>query len=562
MGTQQGCRQVFGGKAIAMTTTTTSSSTQTTPVDKGHRPPELRGGWPILGHTLSFLRDLQGLLQRAREECGDVAAIKVLGRNLILVTGPKGQEEVFRAPDSVLSPKAAYKLMVPIFGKGVAYDCDDDRMNEQLMMLMPALQNKRMRSYGQVISQEVEKSIGSWSDEGVIDIYEYMQELTSFTSSHCLLGAEFRNEMSEEFARVYHALERSIIPIAYLNAHLPIPTFRKRDKARARLGEMVSDIVERRKQSGYRGEDFMQTLMESEYKDGSKLTDHEITGMLVAAMFAGHHTSSVTAAWAILEMLQNPEWMKKVKAELNRVYANQREIDYESLRELQVTEWVVKEALRLHPPLFILIRVAQQDTNILGYHIPKGTWVVVSPSVAHRIESVFKQAQGFCPHRFGPPDHEDQQPFAYIAFGGGRHKCLGNAFAILQIKTILAKLLLRYDFELYGDPVASDFHGLVIGPKTPIRLRYRRIQQNTDADLSKASTQQDTEASSVRSFRIVVDEDLCQGHGVCEGDAPELFAVRDGKVFVLQTHPTQELRDKAEQACRYCPQRALSILED
>lgn len=512
---------------------------------------------------MGFLRDLTGLLTDARKECGDVAAIKVLGRDIVLVTGPAGQEEVFRAKDDVLSPKAAYKLMVPIFGKGVAYDCEDARMNEQLSMLLPALQNKRMRTYGEVISDEVKQSTSKWGKRGVLDIYEYMQTLTSFTSSHCLLGPEFRNEMSDEFARVYHALERSIVPLAYLNAQLPIPKFRKRDKARARLGEMVSEIVNRRRQSGKRGEDFMQTLMEATYKDGSTLTDHEITGMLVAAMFAGHHTSSVTAAWSVLELLENPKWMKMVMDELDTVYADGRAIDFDSLRELEKTEWVVKEALRLHPPLFILVRVAMQDTTVLGYKIPKGTWVALSPSVAHRIDEVFEESESFCPYRYGAPRNEDKQPFAYISFGGGRHKCLGNAFALLQVKSILAYLLRNYKFELYGDKVESDFQGLVIGPKMPIRVRYTRIDRTAEADeraaKAAAAEKSQSTATAHRPFRIVVDHDLCQGHGVCEGEAEELFELQDERVHLLDETPDPALRKKAEAACEYCPQRALSI---
>lgn len=524
-------------------------------------PPKLSGGLPFFGHTMGFLRDLTGLLHTARKECGDVASIKVLGREIVLVTGPAGQEEVFRAKDDVLSPKAAYKLMVPIFGKGVAYDCEDDRMNEQLSMLLPALQNKRMRTYSEVISNEVEKGTSTWGRDGVIDIYDYMQTLTSFTSSHCLLGPEFRNEMSDEFARIYHALERGITPLAYLNPHLPIPTFRRRDKARVRLGEMVSEIVNRRRSRGAEGEDFMQTLMDATYKDGSKLSDHEITGMLVAAMFAGHHTSSVTAAWSILELLQNKDWMKSVLDELERVYGDGRPIDFESLRELEKTEWVVKEALRLHPPLFILIRVALQDTTVLGHKIPKGTWVALSPSVAHRIDTVFENSGGFCPHRYGAPKFEDKQPFAYISFGGGRHKCMGNAFALLQIKTILAKLLRSYAFELYGDKVESDFQGLVIGPKMPIRVRYKKIEREAKVAATAAEDQARTAAADnkLRPFRIVVDEDLCQGHGVCEGEAAELFALESERVQLLQETPDPSLRAKAEAACKYCPQRALSL---
>src|SRR5437667_8283762 len=90
---------------------------------------------------------------------------------------------------------------------------------------------------------------------------------------------------------------------------------------------------------------------------------------------------------------------------------------------------------------------------------------------------VFKDPDAFDPDRFAPPREEDKRDFAFIAFGGGRHKCLGNAFAILQIKAILALLLGQYEFELSGDPIAADFHGLVIGPKEPCRVRYRRRTQ-------------------------------------------------------------------------------------
>lgn len=437
-------------------------------------PPKLGGGLPLLGHTLDFLRDTQGLMRRAASEVGPVARFRVVGKDMVLLTGPKVHEAFFRAPDEVLNPSEAYKMMVPVFGKGVAYDNDGERMMEQLHMLLPALQDQRMRTYGSVIAQEVDDSLSTWGDSGERCIVEYAQTLTNFTSSHCLLGREFRKEMTEEWARVYHDLERGIVPIGYIHPYLPIPAFRRRDRARARLGEMVSEVVERRRRSGTVREDFLQTLMESRYKDGSALSDHEITGMLVAAMFAGHHTSGVTTAWTLIELLRHPKELALVRDEIDAVYAEDPELTFPSLRKLKRTEWAVKEALRLHPPLFILLRAALEDYEIEGYLIPKGTWCIVSPIVAHELDEVFADAKRFDPSRYDKPRQEDKKPFAYIAFGGGRHKCMGNAFAILQIKTIMAKLLHEYDFELSGDPIETDFSGLVLGPKLPCRVKYRR----------------------------------------------------------------------------------------
>jgi sterol 14-demethylase len=441
--------------------------------------PLLSGGWPLVGHTAMFARDTLGLLFKAREECGDVARLKLLGRELILFTGPTGHEAVFRAPDEHLSPNAAYKMMVPVFGKDVAYDCEPERMREQLGMLRPALKAKQMRAYGEIIAGEVTQALSSWGTSGTIDIYDFAQVTTSFTSSHCLLGREFRMEMSDEFARVYHDLERGILPIGYINAYLPIPAFRRRDKARARLGEMVSTIIERRRRDGGEHEDFLQTLMDSTYQDGSRLTDHEITGLLVAAMFAGHHTSAVTLAWTILELVQHPELLAEIRDEIDGVLGDGEPLSLKKTRQLVKTEWAVREALRLHPPLFVLLRQAMQDTELCGYKIPKGAFVAVSPTVAHRIEDVFRNADAFDPHRFSPERAEDDNPFNYVSFGGGRHKCLGSSFALLQIKSIVAALLYHYDLELYGDPLEADLQSVVIAPKMPCRVNFKLREGRT-----------------------------------------------------------------------------------
>lgn len=438
------------------------------------RPPKLKGGLPLIGHTLAFAKDTIGLLQRTHEECGNVGRFKLFGKDVILFTGPEAHEALFRLPDEVLSPNAAYKMMVPVFGQGVAYGAEPARMAEQMHMLYPALRNNRMRTYTEIVARETADIIASWGDEGEIEASAFFGMLTNFTSSSCLLGKEFRNEMSEEFSKVYYDLERGIVAWGYIHPYLPIPAFRRRDRARARLGEMVSEIVEKRKRSGYRGEDFLQTLMDAKYSDGTTLSDHEITGMLVAAMFAGHHTSSVTTAWTLIELLRHPQFLEEVQTEIHQRYAEGEDYTYESLRDLEKTESAVKEALRIHPPLFILLRAALANCEILGYQVKKGNWVAVSPMVAHRDEKVFKNALQFDPDRYGPGREEDRRPFAYISFGGGRHKCMGNAFAILQIKTITAVLLNRYELKLAGDSIETDFQGLVLGPKPPIRIRYRK----------------------------------------------------------------------------------------
>jgi sterol 14-demethylase len=442
----------------------------------GRPIPKMRGGLPGLGHVGAFVRDAIGLLFEARRQCGDVAHIKVAHMNLVALSGPEASEAFFRAPDSQLDPAEAYKLMVPVFGKDVVYDAPPDKMQAQIKMLQPALRVARMKAYGQLIAEEVAASLESWGDEGEIDFVRYCQTLTNFTSSRCLLGPEFRGEMNEEFSAVYFDLERGITPLAFINPYLPTPSFRLRDKARVRLVEMIGDVMRSRRAIGSEGDDFLQTLMESRYADGRPLSEHEITGMILAAMFAGHHTSSVTAAWTLLELLQDPVSMRRVTGELDRVYGPSGEVTYDSLRDIHETEYAIKETLRLHPPLFMLMRKVKEPFEVCGHVVPPGWFAVLSPTVSHRIPEVYPQPDRFDPQRFAPPIEADRDPFRFLAFGGGRHRCLGNAFALLQIKTIFAILLRSYEFELTGDPVEADFHGLVVGPKLPCRVRYRRLR--------------------------------------------------------------------------------------
>ncbi|MDB4991228.1 MAG: Cytochrome 51 [Myxococcaceae bacterium] len=443
----------------------------------GKTPKRTSGGYPVVGHAIEFATDCLGLLWRAYQEHGEVSALKVFNKDIVLFTGPRAQEAMYRQPDDVLSPNEAYEIMVPVFGKDVVYDASPERMGEQFGMLRPALQDKRMRTYGEIIAEETRRAVEEWGESGEVCLVEFCAQLTNFTSTHCLIGREFRENMSEEFAKVYYDLECGVTPASYIHANLPLPSVWRRDKARIRLVEMIGEIVQARRDSGREGEDFLQTLMNAEYKDGTKLSDHEVTGMLLAAMFAGHHTSSVTTAWTLIELLQHPDYLDRVMEELHRVYPEGADVTFQSLRQIPLTEYAVKEALRLHPPLYILLRSVMSTFEYDGYVFPKGTWIANSPWVSHRIPGVFSEPEKFDPDRFAPGREEDKKQFTFVSFGGGRHKCLGNAFALLQVKTIFAILLRGFEFELLHDPIVPQ-SGLVMGPKKPFRVRYRRVRPN------------------------------------------------------------------------------------
>ncbi len=547
-------------------------------------PPRLSRGLPLLGHSVEFVRSAIDLLFRANRELGEAASFDVFHRKMVALFGPEAHEAVFRAPDTVLSPSEAYRITTPVFGKGIVYDAPPAKMAEQLRMLLPALRDRRMRTYGEAVVRETEQTIRPWGEAGVVDFVEFCRRLTNFTSSRCLLGSEFREGMSDEFATVYQDLEGGLTPLAYVHPNLPTPAFRRRDRARVRMVNMISRIIRSRRFESSQGEDFLQTLMEAKYESGEPLSEHEITGLLLAAMFAGHHTSSVTTAWTVIELLQHPAILQRCVEEVDQVFGGGKPVTYASLRELTLLESAIKEALRLHPPLFMLVRVAQEDFVYKQWLIPKGTWIVVSPTVSHRLPEVFANPDMFDPDRFLPPREEDKRDFAYISFGGGRHKCLGNAFALLQIKAILALLLGQFELGLTGDAIATDFHGLVVGPKEPCRVRYRRRAQPSvtfamGRQLSELAAAPSSappagapakthgcpvhasgEVSASGSLSIKLDRDLCQGHSVCVGEAPEVFQLGpDGKVALRTEHVPPELEAKVQAAATYCPTGTIQL---
>ncbi|MGZ8213447.1 MAG: cytochrome P450 [Methylosarcina sp.] len=540
-----------------MNTTTTEKS-----VSPGKAPPKMPGAWPLLGHMLAFGKNPFEYMMTLRKTLGEIGEFRMFHQKMVLLTGSGANEAFFRAPDTQLDQSQAYKIMTPIFGKGVVFDAPPHKKDQQLKMLMPVLRDKPMRGYAQVIVREVEQMIADWGDTGEIDLLEFMKELTIYTSCHCLLGDEFRYELNEEFAQIYHDLEKGVNPLAFVFPYLPLPVFRRRDKARARLQELVTGIITKRARKPEKSEDAFQMLIDAQYDDGSRLTAHEITGMLIGTLFAGHHTTAGTAAWTLLELARRPEQLETVLNELDQHFGADGEIIFQSLREIPVLENVIKEVLRLHPPLIFLIRKVMRDFHFKDYTVKAGKYVCVSPRVSHRIAEVFQDPEKFDPGRYSEARQEDARPFSWIAFGGGKHKCSGNAFAMLQLKAIFSILLRRYTFELIDDKDAyqDDFTQMVVQPVSPCRVRYIRRTGIKEAAAESVNYEAKDNAQTGSGFQIKIDRELCQGHAACMAEAPELFHVDEaGHVTVLQAYPSSALLTKARQAEKYCPTKAIKI---
>lgn len=437
--------------------------------DQSPEVPEIIRG---TGHLPEMRVDPIGLFHRVREECGDIGRFRLADKDVVLVTGAEANEAFFRAPDSTLDQAAAYPFMTPIFGQGVVFDASPEE--RQQMLKNQALRGDMMRGHAQTIEAEIRRMVADWGEEGEIDLLDFFAELTIYTTSACLIGKPFREELDVRFAQLYHELEHGTDAIAYVDAYADIDSFRRRDAAREGLVALVQGIIDRRVERGpvpREERDLLDVLISLE------MSADYVTGIFISMMFAGHHTSSGTASWAMIELLRHPDVMAQVVAELDDLYSDGSEVSFQALRSIPVLESALKETLRLHPPLVILMRLVQEDFELLGRTIPAGTVVASSPRVSNRIEEDFPKADAFDPARYLDPRQEDlQNRWTWIPFGAGRHRCVGNAFAMMQMKAIFSVVLRDFEFEAAQplDSYRDDFTKMVIQLEQPCRVRYRR----------------------------------------------------------------------------------------
>ena len=437
------------------------------------RPKVVSGAKPEIGHYDAFMEHAAHFLYRAYQECGEMAEFDLFGARHVLLASADAQEAVYRASDEQLSASAPYAYMVPVFGEGIQYGAPLEIERQQVKFMSDALRPKRMKTYAQVIAQEVEEYIEDWGDSGEKEIHDTFKDLVLRTSTHCLMGPDFRRRLTSEFGELFEQLEHAISPEAVVDAHSEADAFAKRDEARARLQEMLMQSVRERQASTEEPPtDMLQAFLEARYKDGTGLPDELIAGVIVWIMFAGFHTSSNTAAWASLELARHPEFQREVIEEVDAIYGSGEDLSFTALREMPVLEGFVSETLRLHPPLCTLMRqVVNEPFEYRGNTFEVGTNLVISPYVSHRLPEQFPDPEQFDPHR-PQPEHL----FASIPFGGGKRKCVGNAFAFLQVKAILTALLSRYDLSLVDAPESyrEVMPSLILRPSDPCNLRYTR----------------------------------------------------------------------------------------
>jgi len=438
-------------------------------------PPALPGGLPGLGHTVAFGTDPVAFLVKAQEKVGDVFTVRIAGRKFTVLCGADANDAVFRATDHALGWRRAYESMAPIFGENILFDAPPELFQEHMAMMLPALSGGAVSGYAEAMVEEIDRFLDGWGDAGTTDLAAGMSELSVNIAAGCLIGPEFARLVSRDLVRLFDDLKAAGRLAWLVGPNLPLPAFRRRDRARAELVETILSAAKKIRDEDPSGERFIVSLMDSRYSDGRPVPEEVVSALLLAIIVAGEHNTAALAAWTGTLMLRHPETASAVVREQDALAADAAGSAVPDVHQMTTLRRCVTEAERMHPPTTVLLRDAEEDFHYGGYRIARGSRVMISPAASHRLPGTFTDPDRYDPDRFSPERAEHRgNPRPLSAFGGGKHLCTGKAFAYQEIMLIWSRILTRFEIELVDTAVRPDYAAPVAAPKTPCRIRYRR----------------------------------------------------------------------------------------
>ncbi|EPY37197.1 cytochrome P450, family 51 (sterol 14-demethylase) [Strigomonas culicis] len=423
----------------------------------------------------------------AKKKYGGVFTMNICGNRITIVGDVRQHAKFFLPRNEVLSPREVYSFMVPVFGEGVAYGATYPRMREQINFLAEELTVAKFQNFVPSIQHEVRKFMqNNWNKEsGEINILEDCSAMIINTSCQCLFGEDLRKRLdARQFAELLARMEACLIPAAVFVPwvlKLPLPQSYQCRDARGELQDILSEIIIAREkeeaQKDSNTSDLLAGLLNAVYRDGTRMSQHEVCGMIVAAMFAGQHTSTITATWTLLHLMdkKNRKYLEKLHHEIDEFPA---QLNYDNVMdEMPFSELCARESIRRDPPLMMLMRKVLKPVQVGEYTVPAGDIIACSPLLSHMDEEAFPN-----PREWDPERNLKIIEGAFCAFGGGVHKCIGEKFGLLQVKTVVATVLREYDFELVGDLPEPNYHTMVVGPTaSQCRVRYTKKKKATSA---------------------------------------------------------------------------------
>lgn len=397
-------------------------------------------GYDSLFELPRMLKDPTGFLKERHRKFGDVFRTTFI-KPIVFLIGPEANKTVLVTGRDLFSYQKGFgPLAFARLFQGSLLLLDGEPHKHERDILQPAM--GRMALGGALAT--IQESWNEAADRigeagGVHDAYELLARTTFEVSANALVGLNLKDELEET-----RPLFQALVDGTMASTQLRIP-FLKLDrglKARERLIEILSPKIEASRTGEPRG--MLGLLAHHREADGTPLPTRKIAEHLLLLYWAGYDTTASTGSWALWELANAPQWQERLHAEQQAVLG-EGPLTMETA--LPVQGYVLKEIERMRPAALFFPRGLVGDVEVAGLRVPKGTTVMYSPYLTHRIESLFPEPETFKPERWDPSAGKPAPATALVGFGGGPRICLGKAFALLQLKVMLTTLLSRFRWE-------------------------------------------------------------------------------------------------------------------
>jgi cytochrome P450 len=441
------------------------------------RAPLIRGGL-LLGSLLEWRRDPIALFARAFREGGDVAALRLGPRTAYLVSGPAAIERVLVDNHRAFSKRTPGQAKLRKFlGDGLLTSAGSFWLRQR-RMTQPAFHRERLEGFAAAMSGAAGEMLERWEPlvarGETFDLTAETSRLTLRIVSSTLLGFDARAE-AESVGRALSVTlgqfrRRLTNPLLDAFSFLPTKDNRELRAARAELDRVVHGVIAARRREPRR-DDLLSMLMAARDEDtGEAMDDLQLRDEVMTLFLAGFETTANALNWAFVLLARHPEIDARLRAETSAALGA-RAPALADLPRLTYALAVIKEAMRLYPPAWLLARRAESADVLSGVAVPKGALVLMSPYVVHRHPAFWKDPERFEPRRFLDGGADDLPRFAYFPFGGGPRQCIGSAFALMEAQLILARVVQKLRVELADPGPVVPEPTVTLRPRGELRVR-------------------------------------------------------------------------------------------
>lgn len=411
-----------------------------------------------------FVRNSEAYLTAGLEKYGDPFHHRAPGLSLVVTADPATIEQIYGAPAGTFGVDAW--ALEPIVGESSVLAMSGERHQRDRKLLMPPFHGARMRAYGTLMRDTALEASASLRPGAQFRALEISQHIAIEVILRAVFGV-VESSRRERYRGAIEAWMRAVNPIFLMLRSLRhgfFPPWRRYARALAALDALVYEEIELRQRSEP-GEDILSLLIAARYDDGRPMSRQELRDQLLTLLFAGHETSAVSIAWALHELHRHPRALEKLRSEIESVPADCAPDD---LVELPYLEAVCKETLRLHPATPLVPKQLNVPMKIGRYLLPAGSGVTIAYATVHQRPDLYPEPTRFRPERFLERKYG---PFEFLPFGGGNRRCIGAAFAMYEIKLVLAELLRRRRFKLVdAGPERTALRGVTLGPAAGVPM--------------------------------------------------------------------------------------------